>query len=75
MSSIRVWNCRAAVCRWAPSGANSQRCEMASNWEQLEKQALQALECQGGAMNLSGLYFCPPQLAEQAEFGEAECTP
>lgn len=66
---ISVWNCRAVVSRYARAegGVTS---EAAANWEALEDAAVEAVEAQGGAHNLSGHYACPPELAERAMWGE-----
>lgn len=66
---IDVWNCRAAVSRYVaiPGGLAG---EPATNWEALEDDAIRAVEAQGGAVNWSGHYTCPPDLAEAAVWPE-----
>jgi hypothetical protein len=66
---VNVWNVRAAVSRVvAVRGGISS--EPATNWETLEDDAIEAIEAQGGAVNLSGWYHCPPELAARAEWAE-----
>lgn len=70
---INVWNCRAAVARYVndPPGATwtaRTTVEEASNWENLEDEAIEAVEEQGGWVTASGHYKCPPDLAHKATF-------
>lgn len=67
---VSVWNCRAAVCRRRDRADGSWTYEPATNWEDLEPEALEVVEAQGGAVNLSGLYPCPLDLAERGEWPE-----
>ena len=62
---ISVANTRATVSRQHPRG-NGFDLEAAANWEDLEDEAVQAVLLSGGGINLSGLYPCPPELAERA---------
>ena len=62
---ISVANTRATVSRQHPRG-NGFDLEPAANWEDLEDEAVQAVLQAGGGINLSGLYPCPPELAERA---------
>jgi len=68
---INVWNCRAQIGVWLPT-RDGWLFMPARNWEELEKEAIQAIEEQGGAINLSGFYICPAELAEKAVFEEGE---
>ena len=67
---ISVWNLRAAVCRRVDWSDGSWTYEPAANWEALEEEAIDAVEAQGGAINWSGLYECPWELAEKATWPE-----
>ena len=62
---ISVANLRATVSRQHPRG-DGYDLEAAANWEDLEDEAVQAVLQAGGGINLSGLYPCPPELAERA---------
>ena len=64
---ISVANTRATVSRQHPRGGGFQ-VEAAANWEDLEDEAVQAVLQAGGGVNLSGLYPCPPDLAERARW-------
>ena len=64
---ISVANLRATVSRQHPRG-NGYDLEAAANWEDLEDEAVQAVLLSGGGINLSGLYPCPPDLAERARW-------
>ena len=68
---INVWDCRAAVSRYAPVKGGMST-EAAANWEALEDEAIEAIEAQGGAYNMSGHYVCPPELAARVTWEEAE---
>lgn len=61
---ISVSNTRATVSRQHPRGDDFDL-EAAANWEDLEDDAVQAVLQVGGGINLSGLYPCPPDLAER----------
>lgn len=63
---INVWNGRAGVARYEAVGEYAWTYRVASNWEALEDEAMEAVYAQGGAANLSGLYFCPASLASKA---------
>ncbi|MBC7233112.1 MAG: hypothetical protein H5T68_07740 [Chloroflexi bacterium] len=65
---IDVWNCRAVVSKRKDLGPNEWTYEPATNWEDLEPDAIEAVEAQGGAINISGLYHCPLGLLERAIF-------
>ncbi len=62
---INVWNCRAAVSRY-----QGNRLVSADNWEELEEEATEALEALGGAINWSGQYPCPLELAKRGKWDE-----
>ncbi|NPV08058.1 MAG: hypothetical protein HPY83_08860 [Anaerolineae bacterium] len=64
---INVWNCRAAVGRWEGNVLKE-----ALNWEELEEEAIEAIEELGGAVNMSSLYPCPAELAERGVWDEPE---
>jgi hypothetical protein len=68
--AISVWNCRAAVCRRADLAPGTWTYQEATNWEDLEEEAIALVEAAGGAVNMSGLYPCPLNLAEKAIFQE-----
>jgi len=57
---ISVVNCRAVVSRWSGNELTP-----ADNWEELEDDAISVVQDVGGAINLSGLYPCPPELAQR----------
>jgi len=42
----------------------------ADNWEELEEEATEALEALGGAINWSGQYPCPLELAKRGKWDE-----
>ena len=60
---ILVADCQAMVAKRHPDGLGWQYVP-ADNWPALTEQARAEIERQGGALNLSGLYRCPPDLAE-----------
>ena len=64
---INVWNCSASIARWMFVGSNLTWIA-AKNAEQLEDEAEAAVEAQGGAVNMSGHYACPEELAVRAIF-------
>ena len=64
---ISVANLRATVSRQHPR-SDGYDLEAAANWESLEDEAVQAVLQAGGGINLSGLYPCPPELAERARW-------
>lgn len=65
---ISVWNCRADVARFValPDGAITT--EYATNSDELADDATQAVSEQGGAINVSGFYHCPPEIAARAQW-------
>jgi hypothetical protein len=64
---ISVRDMRALVCRY--TGTPEQiSMEAAANWQELTEAAAEAVEAQGGAMNISGHYVCPEELAARARF-------
>lgn len=65
---INVWNCRAAVSRFVPQSDGSLRLEAAANWQDLEDEAITAVREQGGGINISGHYYCPPELVRRARW-------
>jgi hypothetical protein len=65
---IDVWNCRAAVSKRIDLANGSWGYQPARNWEDLEADAIEAVEAQGGTINVSGLYLCPLGLVERAIF-------
>jgi len=65
--AIDVWNCRATVSRWQ-DGVLVE----AANWRALEDEAVQAVARVGGAVNMSGQYPCPVELADKARWDEGE---
>ena len=68
---INVWNVRAFVARreWS-EGDKGYVVVPASNAEELEQDAIEAIEAQGGARNISGQYDCPSALAARAIWQE-----
>lgn len=58
---IAVADGRAAVAR-----VDETQTVYARNWQDLEDEAVEAVEAQGGHVALSGIYECPPELAERA---------
>jgi len=65
---ISVWNCRATVSRRVDLDGGAWTYESASNWEELENEAIDAVENQGGAVNISSIYPCPIALGDKAKF-------
>jgi hypothetical protein len=67
---ISVRDMRALVCRYTavPDKPNAIGMEAAENWQELTEAAAEAVDAQGGAMNISGHYVCPEDLAERARF-------
>lgn len=66
---INVWSMRAAVSKWFFSQVDGgYSLEQASNWQELEQEAIDAIDEQGGSVNISGQYRCPVELAEKAVF-------
>jgi hypothetical protein len=63
--AINVWNCRAMLSRW-----EGHRLVAATNWEEIEDDAVQAVESLGGAVNMSGIYPCPVELAMKGVWEE-----
>jgi len=68
--TISVWNCRAAVSRIVNHGNGTWSYVEADNWEELEDDAIEAVEDFGGAINVSGQYPCPSELAERGVWSE-----
>lgn len=64
---INVWNCRALVAQYVsvPGGMSF---EHATNAFDLEAEAIEAIQKQGGGFNMSGHYVCPADLAAKAVF-------
>lgn len=62
---ISVWNGEAKVARWRSRGERFFL-EPAKNAEELAAQAEVAVYAQGGALNWSGHYDCPEELAAKA---------
>lgn len=69
--AISVRDCRAVVSRRVDLPRGRWTYEAADNWEDLESDAIDAVEAQGGAVNMSSIYRCPLALFERAEFSEA----
>jgi len=64
---ISVWNSRAAVSRYERVDGGITVVE-ASNWQELEADALMEVEDQDAASNISGHYSCSNELADRAVF-------
>lgn len=62
---ISVANGRAMVCKLVVNQSIP-----ADNWEELEDRAIEAVEVQGGFINLSGVYGCPAELGRQGVWHE-----
>jgi len=72
---ISVYNCRAAVVRRGRevrNGSYYYYYEPASNWEELEEDAIEVVEAQGGALNWSGLYYCTSDLVQRARWPQSD---
>ena len=73
---IHVWDSRCAVARWVQTergtilGQHGFTVQVATNWEQLEEEARDAVFATGGAPTISGISPCPPELAAQAQYTE-----
>lgn len=65
---IDVRNGRAIVARRERDGALSYL--PATNWQELEAEAAESVAQQGGALNMSGQYQCPPELAERGAWDD-----
>lgn len=63
---INVWNGRATVARYDRTETYATTWSPAANADALAELARAAVEAQGGAVNLSGHYCCPPALAALA---------
>ncbi len=70
---ISVWNCRAVVSKRVIHEGGTWSYLEADNWEELEDEAIEAVEDFGGAINVSGLYPCPLDLAEKGRWIEEPC--
>jgi len=66
---INVWDCRATVARYDRAEVYATTWSPAANADTLAELARAAVEAQGGAVNLSGHYYCPPALAALAVWG------
>lgn len=67
---ISVWNLRCMVSSWEWSEDDGGYLLVrTSNAEALEDEARHAVEAQDGAINISGIYACPSELAAKARFG------
>jgi transcriptional regulator with XRE-family HTH domain len=64
--TISVQDCRAAVSRRVDGPGGSYTYERAANWVELEDDAIVAIQEAGGAVNISGHYRCPVELARRA---------
>ncbi len=71
---IRVWDRHAAVSRYVWSTPDDVTIEHAINWEELEPQAIEAVQAQGGTVNQDLTYPCPPDLVAQAWWPEEART-
>jgi len=69
---VSVRDCRAVVCARVDIGETSWAYVPADNWEELESDAIAWIEALGAAVNMSGLYPCPVELAERARFSKTE---
>ncbi len=65
--AISVRDCRAVVSRRVDHPDGSWSFVAVPNWEDLEPEAIAAIERQGGAVNESGLYRCPEDLQALAK--------
>jgi len=63
---IDVANGRAIVSQKVDGGFGLLEYSAAVNWQELEERAAAAVEADGGAINISGQYPCPAELAEAA---------
>jgi len=64
---IDVWNGRAVVSKYNTTNGSTKRIA-AANWEELEDEAIRAVEAQGGWVTASGHYGCPDSLKHKAIF-------
>jgi hypothetical protein len=69
---ISVWNGRTAVSRYerVEDTPNAIYVQEATNWQDLEDDALAEVEDQDGSRTQSGHYLCSVELAERAIFSE-----
>ena len=71
---IQVWNGRAAVSRYVWSTPDEVTIEHAINWEELEPQAIAAVEARGGTVHHDATYPCPADLVAQGWWPEEART-
>ncbi len=72
---IREWEGHAAVSRYVWSPLDELIIEQASNWKDLEVEALAAVTDQAGTLQRGGTYRCPPDLAARALWPEEARMP
>ena len=63
---IYVFGRRAQVARYQDVGRGAVTVRVASNWEELEDEAVEVVEAQGGALTVTGYYRCDANLAGRA---------
>ena len=63
---IYVFSRRAQVARYQDVGGGAVTVRAASNWEELEDEAVEVVEAQGGALTVTGYYRCDANLAGRA---------
>jgi len=63
---IYVFDRRARVVRYQDVGRGAVTVRVASNWEELEDEAVEVVEAQGGALTMTGYYRCDANLAGRA---------
>ena len=65
---ISVSDCRAVICRYRQLDDGSRICECATNAEELEAAAIEAIVAAGTPFTLGQQYPCPSELADQAHW-------
>lgn len=72
---INVSNQRATVAQYV-GVCGGVKMEPAQNWQELEPEALAAVEATQASVAMSGYYPCPPELAQRAVFRAGNvCAP
>lgn len=71
---IDVWDCKARVARYEQT-EDGIAWYYATNWEDLEAAAAEAVDAAGGWLTMSGHYPCPEELAERATWPPREYEP
>lgn len=63
---IDIWDCQAGIARQVQIQPNTFHDVYCINSDELEDEILAEIDNQGGAINMSGRMYCPPELAAKA---------